>query len=179
MLISCIGSSQHVFMIQLYQPDNCYQGGSIPNTCPFWSPYAQAKQSTEQASIEKNQKKNTRLLKEWQVFFFFSPPSASSLRIQKADMESISLQSDSLTQITKLLLNLPSDACTAVSDRLRCGGFMQCGKHQAVSGCLLSPASRSHCFQAVHQQGAEQGGEHPTQPNPAPSQSSHSKAASG
>lgn len=81
-------------------------------------------------------------------------------------MESISLQSDSLTQITKLLLNLPSDACTAVSDRLRCGGFMQCGKHQAVSGCLLSPASRSHCFQAVHQQGAEQGGEHPTQPLP-------------
>lgn len=125
------------------------------------------------------------------VCFFFPPPSASSLRTQKADMESTGLQSDSLTQITKLLLNLRSDACTAVSDRLRCGGFMQCGKHQAVSGCLPSPASRSHCFQVAHQQGAcceppagraawhQLSREGSTQPSPAPSQSSHSKAASG
>lgn len=115
------------------------------------------------------------------IGFIFSPPSASSLRIQRADLGSNGLKSNSLTQITKLPLNLPSDACTAVSDTdNRCGGFLQCRKHQAVSACLPSPASNSHCFPAHHHQGAmlwatcrarslapaKQGGEHSAQPLP-------------
>lgn len=131
-------------MTQLCQPDSCFQGGSVPITCPFCCLNTCAGPTKElvheRASIERTsgkKKKKNKLSKEWSLF-----PSSSSLRIQKSQ------PGKQWPEVRFPHLN--SKAAPQSAFRCQYGNQSEgvalhsCEKHR-LSTCWLSPALCFHC----------------------------------